>query len=89
MRAIAHIAFWLAVIAFLASWVTAAWNIIRLSLAIRRKERPNLASTKLFDTKNPQSAAYPEARWFMRAMAAAALSFCIALATGLGSGILH
>lgn len=89
MRAIAHIVFWLALLAFLASWVAAAWNIIRLGLAIRRKERPTLTVAKLFDTKNPQSAAYPEARWFMHAMAAAALSFCIALAAGLGPGILN
>lgn len=88
MDALAHAAFALASIAFVASWAVAAWNIARVHLAIRRDGRLSLRASELFDTKS-EVWAYPEARRFMRAMLAGLVSWCFGLAIGLGTGILH
>ena len=87
MHYVAQAVFGLAVIAFVASWATGVWNIMLLRLAIRRNGRPSLTISELFDTRS--TAGYPEARRFMRAMQVGVVSWCIGLAIGLASGILH
>lgn len=90
MHELARFAFGLSIVAFLLSWATAAWNIMLLRLAVRRDGRPDFAVNELFSTKKSAvTATYPEARRFMRAMLAGIVSWCVALAVGLGSGMLH
>lgn len=88
MDALAHAAFALTSIVFVASWVAAAWNIAHLHLAIRRDGRLSLRASELFDTKS-EVRTYPEAQRFMRALLAGVVSWCFGLAMGLGTGILH
>lgn len=89
MYRLSQLIFLLATAAFVLSWITGAWSILLLRQRIRREGRSGIPVRELFDTGSAGAQAYPEARRFMRALLVAAISWCVGLAAGLSSGILH
>ncbi|PMQ03054.1 hypothetical protein DyAD56_20240 [Dyella sp. AD56] len=89
MNRISYVIFFLATVAFVLSWIVGAWSILLLRQRIRREGRTGVSVRELFDTGSPGAQAYPEAKRFMQALLVAALCWCVGLAAGLGSGILH
>lgn len=89
MHRLSQLIFFLATITFVLCWITGAWSILLLRQRIRREGRVGIPVRELFDTGSAGVQAYPEARRFMQALMVAAISWCVGLAAGLGSGILH
>lgn len=89
MHEFLRVAFIIATASFLLSWATGAWNIALLWIRIRRDGRSRLPMRELFSTSGTVTSAYPEGRRFLQALLACAISWCVALVTGLSSGILH
>lgn len=89
MHGLSQLIFFVATIAFVLCWIVGAWNILLLWQRVRREGRVGIPVRELFDTGSAGARLYPEVRRFMRALLVAAISWCVGLAAGLGSGILH
>jgi hypothetical protein len=89
MHRLSQLIFFLATVAFVLCWITGVWSILLLRQRIRREGGVGISVRELFDTGSAGARAYPEATRFMRALLVAAISWCVGLAAGLDSGILH